>query len=155
MRAIGSFLTGFLIATVAMPVLAGGSAHSGEGRATTVVQAGAPNGTQEPVPSSAAVVALGKAPPALDLSPGVLHQAVKDSIDPADDLPAPPRGAFGAPGPTRQQKIDRAFVDAEIPSCMTMDAWKFAPPMIGFIPIPGFFAAPLWMRNIVTGKCRH
>jgi hypothetical protein len=119
---------------------------------------GADGAPTVPNPSSGTARADASIPkkPDLDLSPGVIHQAVKDSIDPADEIAdARAKVAFGTAPLTRQQRIDRAFADAQIPTCMTMDAWKFAPPMLGPIPIPGIFAAPFLVRNIVTGKCRN
>lgn len=91
----------------------------------------------------------------LDLSRRVIRKAAADVKD-ADEHTAIERTrAFSSGGVNAQQKIDRAFKDAEIPTCLTMDAWKFGPPHIGPIMITGILAAPWLVHVIATGKCRH
>jgi hypothetical protein len=91
----------------------------------------------------------------LDLSEHVIRHAIADASE-TDTVSREMRPAsFGGSRASGQERIDQKFKDADIPTCMTMDAWKIDPPRIGPIPIPGFFAAPWLIRNIVTGRCRH
>jgi hypothetical protein len=91
----------------------------------------------------------------LDLSEHVIRHAIADVKTTDDALGEAHAASFGSAGSARQEKIDQKFKQADIPTCMTMDAYKFDPPHIGPIPVPGFFAAPWLIHAIVTGKCRH
>jgi hypothetical protein len=91
----------------------------------------------------------------LDLSKHVIRHAIADA-DETDTVSREARPtSFGGGRASGQERIDQKFKDADIPTCMTMDAWKFDPPRIGPIPVPGIFAAPWLIHAIVTGKCRH
>jgi hypothetical protein len=143
-------VTGIAIALLAVPAI---SAID-----RVVVAPSEPRDSTPRAKGSTAPVSASKAGPAAapDISDAVIRQAVKDSIDPHDDATPISQGAFGG-GPTdRQARIDRAFDRAQIPTCMTMEAWKIDPPMIGPISLAGtILAAPFLVRNIMTGKCRH
>ena len=91
----------------------------------------------------------------LDLSPATIREAIASSKRPEDDVRSAGGATFGAAPTTRAASIDRAFRDAEIPTCMTPEAFRFDPPVIVGIPLPGFFALPVWAHAIATGKCRH
>jgi hypothetical protein len=69
-------------------------------------------------------------PRSLDVTDKVVRAAIIDSGDANGDVTEPSRRAFGRV-PSGQVKVDRAFKDAEIPSCMTTDAFKFDPLRIG------------------------
>jgi hypothetical protein len=91
----------------------------------------------------------------LDLSAHVIRQAIADA-DETDTVSRDMRPtAFGGGRASSQERVDQKFKEADIPTCMTMDAWKFDPPRIGPIPIPGIFAAPWLIHAIATGRCRH
>ena len=97
---------------------------------------------------------VAKPEPPLDLSVTVMRQAIADSRDPLDDVVVA-RASFGAGGGSGQREIDRAFKRAEIPTCMTPEAYKFDPPQIGPLGLGGFLALPFLVHAIATGKCRH
>jgi hypothetical protein len=91
----------------------------------------------------------------LDLSPAVIHKAIADTDD---FVPLPSAGhvaQFGTGGASPRQRIDQKVKDADIPTCMTMDAWKFEQPHIGPIGIVGPLALPWLIHVIATGKCRN
>jgi hypothetical protein len=91
----------------------------------------------------------------LDLSKHVIRHAIADT-DETDTVSREARpSSFGGGRASGRERIDQKFKDADIPTCMTMDAWKFDPPRIGPIPVVGIFAAPWLIHAIVTGKCRH
>ena len=96
--------------------------------------------------------AAGAAP--LDISPSTLRRAIDDAKDPLDDVALSPGGGFGTAG-ARQERIDQSFRDADIPSCMTPEAFRFEPPRIGPFAFGGLLAAPFLLHAIVTGKCRN
>jgi hypothetical protein len=93
--------------------------------------------------------------PPVDISDRVIKKAIVDSKELMDDIVPVGRASFGSGGSTPQRRIDRTFKDAEIPSCLTTDALKFAPPVIGFVGFGGVLALPFWLNAIGTGKCRH
>jgi hypothetical protein len=147
------------ITVVAILLAAVGAVHAGETRDAPVAS-DAPQRPTAPDPHPVGPVATGaapraEAPPPLDLSATVIRQAIIDSRDPVDDVVVPHGGAFGAGGPAGPPKIDAAFKQAQIPTCMTPEAYKFDPPQIGFVGLGGFLALPYLVHAIATGKCRH
>jgi hypothetical protein len=98
------------------------SAESGDARPATQDETADRQRAAETIAASA--------PRSLDVSDKVVRAAIVDSGDATGDVTEPGRRAFGRV-PSGQAKIDRAFKDAEIPSCMTTDAFKFDPLRIG------------------------
>jgi hypothetical protein len=94
------------------------------------------------------------ATPRLDLSASVIRKAIADSRDPLDDVATPRGTAFGTGAP-RRQGTDQAFKRAEIPTCMTPEAYKFDPPQVGPFGLGGMLALPFLVHAIATGKCRY
>ncbi len=121
----------------------------GAAAAASVPAGGRPPSVASPAKTSAA-------PPALDLSPATIREAIAASKRPEDDL-RPVGGATfgGSAAMTQAARTDRAFRDAEIPTCMTPDAWRFESPAIGPISVSGLLALPFLAHAIATGKCRH
>lgn len=92
----------------------------------------------------------------VDISEPVIHRAIVDSADPMDDIVSATPNAFGRGPMTPQQRIDARFRDADIPSCLTTDAFKFVPAKIGPFDTAGTpLALPFLVQAIATGKCRH
>ncbi len=92
----------------------------------------------------------------VDISDPVIHKAIADSKDLMDDIVSTAPTAFGNQPMTPQQRIDRGFRDAEIPSCLTTEAFRFLPAKIGPFDVGGTpLALPFLVQAITTGKCRH
>lgn len=106
--------------------------------------------------SSVAATASSHVPstPPLDLSPSTIRAAIQDSKRPEDDLRPAGGPTFGPVGGTHAAGVDRAFRAAELPSCLTADAFRFDAPVVSGVPFGGLFALPVWAHAIVTGRCR-
>ena len=109
-----------------------------------------------PDPAAPADPKAAPEPQPLDLGDRVIRKAIVDSRDPMEGVPTSRGAAFGSGGATTaQQGIDRAFREAEIPTCMTADAFRFDPPQFGPFGLGGLLALPFLVHAIATGKCRH
>jgi hypothetical protein len=136
-----------LLSTVAAAAAAPGAAPSGPPVAPPKVDA-QPESTKAP---------LERVDPAL-----VRELAADPAIASGGDGAAKNGGAFGARG-TGQARIDREFSDAQKPSCLTSDAFKFDPTQLGPVTFvtPNYWAgggidvrALFLAHAILTGRCR-
>jgi hypothetical protein len=94
-----------------------------------------------------------RGPPDIDLGRHVIRQAAQDPADLRDRDARP--SAFGSAAPSRQARIDRAFKDAEKPSCIGPGALKFDPPTLGPFTLGGILAVPFLLHAVITGRCRR
>jgi hypothetical protein len=142
-----------IVARVALIlVVASGPIHAGETPDPVVPEETiAPNPPQGP---STPIADERHRTPPLDLSSPVIKRAIADSKDPLDDVVLPHGTTFGS-GPPERQGTDQAFKRAEIPTCMTPEAYKFDPPQIGPFVLDGMLALPFLVHAIATGKCRY